>query len=257
MSAASQSSVRYFFAVLFLLLLVCAASLAAWRVYSGAPAKKEEALDRYLRAVYVLQSLGGPAAAEREDIPARIRGSDAAESLLHHPDKIFILQHIADELAQTGDLTPRAALFEAYARLALGERQRAVALLTRYVMEDDYESSHYEILAANLYELRDYSSLYLICREWAERDAACRENRTRYTWTSLYNLKRFGQSLEYMQKQAPCLGWQARIYAAKSALASGDARSAEEMLLETLERFPADATLIQRMWEQLRDREIM
>lgn len=210
---------------------------------------------RYPRAVFVLQSLFPQAADEEETIPARVAYDDDTESLFHHPDKIFVLRHVADELAAMGAGRPKAPLFEAYARIALGEREAAVQLLTRYVVENEYNAAHYALLCANLHELGDALSLLLICREWGERDVSCREERVRYTFTALYNLGRHGDAAACLAKEGACLGWQAAVYEAKLALAQGRADEAEAVLQKAREAFSNEALPINRMWEQVKDWE--
>lgn len=210
--------------------------------------------ERYFRAVFVLQSLGGPAAAEKENIPVRVPYADATESLLHHPDKIFVLGRVAEELAFLRAEEPKAALFESYARLGLGDRREAARLLAAYVVESEYNAGHYALLCRTLHELGDYSSLLLICREWFERDPSCRGDRLRLTWTALHNMERYGQAKAYMQGEGACLGWQAQVYAAKSALAAGEKHEADAALETVLERYADDAMLIHRLWDQLKDK---
>ena len=217
--------------------------------------RNEVAQEEYYRAVYVLQSLGGPAAEEEEVIPPRVPYLDETESLLHHPDKILVLQQVADMLAAADGSRPRAPLFEAYARLALGERERAAALLTRYVIESEYSARHYSLLCENLYSLQDNTSLLLICREWAERDSICLENRAYYLWAVLHNLGRHADAARSAEKDAGCLGWRAGVYAAKSRHALGEAAQAEQLVQKTVARFPNDGLQIRRLWEQLKDRE--
>ena len=208
--------------------------------------------DSYYRAVYVLQRLGGPAAFEQENVPARVRYLDATESLLHHPDTIQVLRRVAADLAAVGRSRPKAPLFEAHARLALGEREYAAALLTRYVVENEYKARHYALLCENLYALGDYISLLLISREWAARDSSCREDRAYYLWAALHNLGRYADAARSVQGQEDCLGWRAGVYEAKSLLAAGHINQAESLVILTVQRFPGHALQIRRLWEQLR-----
>jgi tetratricopeptide (TPR) repeat protein len=203
----------------------------------------------------VLQRLGGPAAAETENIPRHVAFADETESLLHHSDKILVLQWVADALAKADQSLPKAPLFEAYARLALGERERAASLLMRYVAENEHNPGQYSLLCECLYDLSDFSSLLLICREWEERDPGCREDRSRYLWAALYTLGRHADAEASMQKEESCLGWQAGVYAAKAALATGKRSAAEKHLEHSLERFPDRSRSIRRLWEQIKGRE--
>ena len=205
--------------------------------------------ERYYRAVYLLQSFGGPAVLEQENIPRRIAYTDTTEDLLHHPDRILVLRHIADELSQLHADAPKAAFFEACARLALGERRAAVNLLTRYVIDNEYDANHYAILCDALYGLEDYPSLLLICREWQERDPSCREDRLRHGWAALHNLGRYPQAVRYMQTTGACLGWRAAVYEAKSTLShEGEAR-ALPVLEQATQRYQDNAPQILRLWD--------
>lgn len=205
--------------------------------------------ERYYRAVYLLQSFGGPATLEQENIPRRIAYTDATESLLHHPDRILVLRHIADELSQLHADAPKAAFFEACARLALGEKKAAVALLTRYVIDNEYNANHYAILCDTLYGLEDYPSLFLICREWQERDPSCRADRLKHGWAALHNLGRYPQARRYMQTTGACLGWRAAVYEAKSALSLEGNSEALLVLEQAMKRYQDNAPQILRLWD--------
>lgn len=241
--------------VVFFLLILSVAALLYWTIMPLPDKDRPET--RFLRAVYVLQSLGGPAAREPEEIPPQVAYSDATESLLHHPDKIYVLRHVADELAAVAAHVPRAGLYEAYARLRLGEKRQAAALLARHVVENPYDAGHYALLSDMLRELDDYHSLLLICREWTERDPACRKERTIHIWSALYNLNRYEQALDFLAGEEACLGWAAGVYAVKTYRAMEDEERAEQKLEDTLKTYPADRESIHRMWEQLKDRPVM
>ncbi|MDL2207515.1 hypothetical protein LJC09_02815 [Desulfovibrio sp. OttesenSCG-928-F20] len=208
--------------------------------------------ERYWRAVHVLRSFGGPAAAEEENIASRIIYSDETESLLHHRDTIFVLGRIADDLALSGTVNPKAPLYEAYARLALGQRQKAVALLMAYVVEKPYRCEHYALLCENLHALEDYASLLLICYEWRERDKACRDERSRLSFAALFNLGRFEEALHYIRGQAECLGWRAAVYEARTQSALGNTEGANDLVREAMRSHPAEASQIRRFWDILR-----
>ena len=229
--------------------LIIAGGLYLLMEYSGGGAVPQE---QYYRAVYVLQSFGGPACLEAEQIPRRVIASDDTESLLHHPDKILVLRHIADELAKTGREQPKAAYYEACARLALGDKESAADLLTRYVIDAKYNAGYYAMLCRNLYELGDYTSLLMMCQEWQERDAACREERIRFAWSALYNLGRYQQALRHMRDEGGCLGWEAGVYVAKTALALKGEAEAELMLEHALDRYAGNTMQILRLWNILK-----
>lgn len=182
----------------------------------------ESPQDRFLRAVYVLQTLGGPAAAEDILIPGRLKTSDAAESLRHHPDKVFVLRSLAAELASLKGEIPKAALFEAYARVDLGDLEQARKLLSAYVAEYPYRAGQYALLCSLLEELREYDALLLICAEWRERDPACRADRLASTWLALCGLGRFSEAKDLMLRDGNCLEWRRYFYAARAALAAGE-----------------------------------
>lgn len=210
---------------------------------------------RYYQAVFVLQKLCPIAAQEEEIIPAAIKFADDCESLLHHTDKILVLRHVADELAAVKAEVPKAALFEAHARLALGERKHGSHLLAQYVIENDYSPAHYALLCENLYALRDYAGLLLMCREWAERDASCRQDRAQYLWMSLYNLNRFSDATIALEKNADCLGWKAVVFSAKTLLAQGKERQAEQILKEAEAQSQENAGQIRRVWERIKPQQ--
>lgn len=232
------------------LFLLCGLALLA--ACSGGKASPE---DRYLRAVHVLRSFGGPAAAEDENIPARIIYSDETNSLLHHRDKIFVLGHIAGDLAASRQISPRAALYEAYALLALGRRQEAATLLAAYVVENEYRLDHYALLCQNLYALGDWPTLLLICYEWRERDPQCSEERCRLTVAALFNLGRFAEAGRYIGEQKSCLGWQAVVYQARCLSAMNDEAGAQALVKAAERDFPVQSSQVRRLWGMLGARE--
>lgn len=207
---------------------------------------------RYFRAVYLLRSMGGPAAAEKENVPSRVVFDDETESLLHHPDKIQVLQRIADDLAASGTDRARARLYEAYARLGLGDKQTAAALLMGHVVDSDYNAEHYALLCRTLHDIEDYVTLLIICREWEERDPSCREDRIRYTYAALFNLGRYGDAETCMLESRRCLGWQSGVYAARAAFAGGEEGRAETILEHAAREYSADRERMYRLWDRLR-----
>lgn len=239
------------FCIFLLAALVLTAGFAAYLLSRSAPGGQENET-RYLRAVYVLKSLGGPAAAEPEAIPARIRYDDDTESLLHHPDKILVLRRMAGDLAACGKEYPRAGLFEAYARLGTGDKQAAAALLMRHVVMNEYNARHYALLCRTLHETEDVTSLLIICREWAERDPSCREDRALYIFTALYGLGRFADAEKSMREEERCIGWRAVPHAAMAALAADGEARAEELVEEGVLRFRTAEMPMRRLWERLK-----
>lgn len=244
---ASQLFCKFLFVV-----FVLTASSAAYLLLRPVPGGEENKI-RYLRAVYVLKRLGGPAAAEPDAVPPRIMYDDDTESLLHHPDKILVLRRMAGELAACGNEYPRARLFEAYARLGMGDKQAAAALLMRYVVLNEYNAGQYALLCRTLYETEDITALLIICREWAERDPPCRDERARYLFTALYDLGRFSDAEESMREAETCLGWQAVPHAAQAALAAGDRDRAESLIEEGVSRYTTAEKPLRRLWERLKN----
>jgi hypothetical protein len=238
----------------FLCLLLVSAAASVWffaRSAGDGRPRQREAAERYLRAVYILQSLGGPAAREKEDIPSRIVYSDESEDMLHHSDKILVLKRSADELAALGGIFPKAGLFEAYARMSLGEHEAAARLLSRYVAENEYRSAYYALLCDNLAESADYVSLLLYCREWREKDPSCNRVRARYTLAALYKTAGCEDMASRARAESACLGWEAEVYAAEAAQVCGDDEGARRML-QKAESAGGDAVRIQRLRQRLR-----
>jgi hypothetical protein len=234
-----------------LLLPVVPAALLFARLSGDGRVQRGDAAERYLRAVYILQSMGGPAAEEKEDIPSRIVYSDESENLLHHSDKILVLKRAAEELAALDGKFPRAGLFEAYARMGLGEHETAAGLLSRYVAENEYRSAYYALLCDNLAESADYVSLLLFSREWKEKDPSCNRVRARHILAALYKTGGYESVKSSAREESACLGWEAEVYAAGAALAGGDDEGARR-LLRKAEGAGGDAAQIQRLWERLR-----
>ena len=250
MSTPSRHGIAY---TLFALIALCLAGLGVRYLITYEPGGRIPQ-EQYLRAVFVLQSMGGPASSEPETIPARIERMDETESLLRHPDRILVLRRIADDLEEVRPTMPKAALFEAYARIALGQRGRAAALLNAYVVDAPYNAAHYALLCDLLHGEGEDSALLMIVKEWQERDRACRDDRARYAWTALYNLGRYAESEETARRQSACLGWRASVLRAKSLMAEEREEEAAELLDAAIERYPNEALHIRRLWEQLKGR---
>lgn len=198
--------------------------------------------DRFLRAVYVLQMMGGPATAETIAIPKRLKTSDATESLLHHPDRTFVLRSLAADLASLREEhgISEAALFEAYARVDLGETGKASSLLSAYVADHPYKAGQYALLCSLLQDLQEYRGLLLICAEWRGRDPECRADRLTYTWLALCRLGRFLEARDLMLRDGDCLEWRRFLYAARAAQAAGK-RDEAGKLTDTAAQSPAYA----------------
>lgn len=208
--------------------------------------------DRFLRAVYVLQKLGGPASAESVDIPRKIRVHDDTESLLHHSDKVFVRHLLAAELEALQDEgIEDAMLFEAYVRADLGENDRAKALLIAYVAEHPYQARQYILLCSLLERLGEYSTLRTICAEWRAKDSACLPERVTFTWLALCRLGRFAEARDMVLLRGDCLGWKRFVYAARASQALGLGEEAAfyvKMAEESVDYVPSVAeALFQRL----------
>jgi hypothetical protein len=208
--------------------------------------------DRFLRAAYVLQRLGGPAREEILDIPRRIRLADATESLVHHPDTVFVLNTLAGDLAGLAAEGPdQAPLFEAYARMGLGQAKAAGKLLARYVADHPYEERHYARLCSLLEETGDYQTLLLISTEWRDRDPVCRENRLIFTWLALCRTGRLQDAGRLLERNGACLGWRQYLYAARTSLAAGRLEEADRLRNLAEDRSEASPEARELLWQRL------
>ena len=237
--------------------MIISLSVAYFPSAAQAASRFSAETERWYRAVYVLQCFGGPAAEEEMEIPAKIRRSDEAESLRFHPDRPLVLRTLAADLEDLAPRIPEARLFAAYARLSLGERRQAADLLSRYVSESAYSARHYEILCDTLQSLRDATGLYLICREWEERDPACRPQRLLFTWTALFSMGRFDDARKAVSRDAACLGTDGPLYAARAAEAAGDHKGAEDLVEAVCRLNPENTQTIRAAWQRLRTTPVM
>ena len=210
----------------------------------------------YYRAVLVLQTMSPAAAEEKEVIPPQVRYHDSTESLLHHSDDIFRLRAIASALREVGAAYPKARLFEAYARLGLGEKESATGLLSAYVAENPYEPRQYELLCELLQESGDAAALYLITQEWLEHDSSCREDRLLHTWVALSRMGRHRDAAALMEGGRSCMGWRAALYSARSLFALGDEKAGEEMIQRAVDVFPDARGAILLEWERVKGRPV-
>jgi hypothetical protein len=208
--------------------------------------------DRLLRAVYILQRLGGPAREEIMDIPRRIRVADATESLVHHPDTVFVLRTLAGDLAGlAAEGLDQALLFEAYARMGLGQAETAAKLLARYVADRPYEERHYARLCSLLEETGDYQTMLLISTEWRDRDPVCRENRLIFTWLALCRTGRLTEARRLLERNGACLGWRQYLYAARTSLAAGQIGEADRLRDLAKDRSEASPEARELLWQRL------
>ncbi len=208
-------------------------------------------MEAYYRAVYILQKMGGPAATEPVIVPRQIARLDSTENLLHHPDKIFVLTSIVKDLQKLGPSLSDAQLFEAYAHLALGERQQAADALSAYVASAQYQERHYVLLTTLWHDLGDYTSQYLMSLEWGQRDPACNEKQIFSTWNALCNLSRYSDAKNLMLRSSSCLGWASQVYAAKAASALNDEAGAKKLLKEATHMPSASPTEVDALWGRL------
>ena len=58
-----------------------------------------------------------------------------------------------------------------------------------------------------------------------------------------------------MLAEGECLGWRARVHAARSVLALGGEHAAGQTLEAALNRYADDAPQIRRLWDQLKARD--
>ena len=110
------------------------------------------------------------------------------------------------------------------------------------------------VLSGTVYELGDYPSLLLICREWPDRYPDCRGERLRVAWAGLHNLGRYGRAQNHMRADGACLGWRAAVYEAKSALSMEGTSAAENVLEREVKKYPENAPQIRRLWDILKEK---
>ena len=248
--------------------LLCLACLVLF-LFAGSPDESTAGVapdsfdhERFFRAAFILKSLDNNARNHALVIPARTVQTDATESLLHHPDRIFVLRTLASELAAVQRTVPKALLYEAFARLALGEKPLGAELLARYVGETEYDAAQYRLLCRTLSEIRDYSTLHIICREWTARadgaglskgDAA---ERASLGWEAMHGLRRYAEARHYVLKETKHLGWRASVYAAQSSLAQGDEAGARQLINEAINAHKGSETEILRLWENVSSRTV-
>lgn len=206
-------------------------------------------LTRYYRAVAVLQRIDKLAKLENELIPSSIYDQDETESLIHHPDTLYVYQVVADELAQLEDHFPKAKLFGAYARLALGETLQGVELLLDYVGEtSDTSNWHYGLIAEKLAGLEDWTSLYIICLEWEEKNNECVQSRATYEWQALMQMGRHEAALLALAKNENCLDWKFPVFTAMSTYSLGQHQQAKKILLDGKKKYPQYAQQMLNLW---------
>ena len=211
---------------------------------------------RFMRAVYVLQHIDANAAAEKIGIIPAITRDDATNGLLHHTDKVFVLQHLAQELEACTPAVPQAALFAAYARLALGQQVEAARLLNNYVAEAPYDPNHYALLCEALSGTGDYALLYMTCLEWAERAENCRKDRALFLWRALMHLERQEEAAEMALQASPCLGSEAQVYAARALLGAGKQPQALALIESAAKAAPAERDKIYLLWSRLQNSSV-
>lgn len=227
--------------------------LAVWfglnRKQAHTAAMEEEL--RFMRAAYVLQHLDANAAAEKVAILPAIKRDDTVNGLLHHTDKVFVLQHLAQELEACTQTVPAASLFAAYARLALGQQEEAARLLNTYVAEAPYNPNHYALLCEALSNAGEYALLYMTCLEWAERAQDCRKDRVLFLWRALMHLERPEEAAELALQGGGCLGSEAQVYAARALVGAGKEAQALALVEGAAKAAPAEREKIFLLWNRL------
>ena len=218
----------------------------------GDEAQGSADLNRYYRAVAVLQSLDKGAAKEKEVIPQEVYSQDETESLIHHPDELYVYKVVAAELASLDKDIPRAKLFEAYARLGLGQTLQGAQLLMDYVAEaEESEDRHYLLIVENLAALEDWTAVYIICLEWEEKKSDCLQVRALYEWKALTELKRHETALLALARNENCLGWKFPVYEAMSTYSTGQKKNAKKILTESKKKFPEHTRQIANLWYKM------
>ena len=211
----------------------------------------EEEHYRFLRAAYVLQHIDPNAATEKLEFPRAVARDDTVNGLLHHTDKVFVLQHLAQELEACTATSPKASLFAAYARLALGQQGEAARLLNSYVAEGPYNPNHYALLCEALSHAGEYALLYVTCLEWAERAEDCRKDRALFLWRALMHLERPDEAAENALQASPCLGNEAQVYAARALWGAGKEAQALALVEGAAKAAPAERDKINLLWNRL------
>ena len=241
-----------------LLCLVCMLTFLLTGVPGGSsPGGEPDSFEheRFYRAAFILKFLDENSRKDPLVIPSRIAHADATESLLHHPDRIFVLRTLSSELASVRRAVPKAPLYEAFARLALGEKQKGAELLILYVGGTGFDAAQYRLLCRTLSEMKDYPTLHIICREWAER--AKREaaetggdaERAKFGWEAMHGLGRYAEARFFVLQEKASLGWRASVFAAQSALAQGDETEARQIIAEAIAAYRQSEAEILRQWE--------
>ena len=223
---------------------------------SGGAHAAETVQTRYLRAVYVLRTLDPSLAAGTLAVPRRIITDDTTNTLVQHPDKIFVLDSMARELESLsrnkgmGDADFYAA--QAYGKL--GQRSNAARAMGRYLLISPYQAENYLLLVRWLYENSDYAAMRAAAADWRTRDPACNEKRLVYVWGSYLAQGQPQDALNALNNSA-CNGWRPQVMAARSTLDLGSAGAAEHMVDAAARRFPKNAKTIRAFWEQIREVE--
>ena len=234
---------------LFLAFVLCFWAVGCSMAFAADGLTKTER-ETFLRAVYVLRSFSSHARQESLAIPKRVVTADATESLLRHHDSKLVLRQIAGDLAAIGNRHEDAALHEAYARLELGQNREAAALLETYVGTAPFEARRYALLCKTLRGLDEWLTMYIIAKEWAERDSACRAEQVEAEWQALYGLGRYAEAAALAGKQAPCLGWSAGVYEASAINAMGKNKEAAALIARAIDSFQGKETEIIRLWTE-------
>ncbi len=236
----------------FLLLAAALPCLFAMRAQAA-----ESAQTRYLRAVYVLRTLAPSLSTGSLAFPRRIITDDTTNTLVQHPDKIFVLSTLArelEELTQQKKSLTDAAYYSANAYYTLGRRADAARLMSRYILTAPYRPEDHLFLVRCLYENGDYQAARTAATQWRVQNPRCDEQRLTYVWGSFRAENRTRDALDALEDSA-CAGWQPKVLAARSTLDAGDAEGAERAVKILARRYPKNAKAIHALWEQLREAE--
>jgi hypothetical protein len=221
----------------------------------GAAPAGEDAGTRYLRAVHVLKKLDPSLSAGPVAIPGSVITDDAANSLVSHPDKIFVLTTLGrelDALAEQG--VSDAAYYAAHAYGKLGRRSDAARAMFRYLSTAPYRAEDYLFLVRCLYGNREYEAMRAVAVTWRRNDPRCSETRLTYVWGS-HMAEGDAEGSRDALRSGSCSGWRPGVLEARSILSLRGLEEAEKAIAALVRRNPKRADLIRVFWEQIRDLE--
>ena len=222
---------------------------------NGGAATREKTSIAFLRGAYVLRHLYPGEHWPPVNVPRKVRVDDTTNALIMHRDRNFVLGAVARDLtaAAKSGKHPEAGYYAAHAHAMLGEHAEAANAMARYLAKAAFRDEDYLFLVRERYESGDYKGVREAAATWQSldgRDDSCSEDRLSYVWGSFFAEGLHREAMEAVLSD-PCASWKGQLLFARSCLALGDEKGADERIKALVEATPGKERDILVLWNRL------